>query len=225
MGIKYHGQFGIPFSKIHKDKELPYIVPIRYRVIIGVVGLKYSGKSVLTSYLVEDLGYRFYSLSRVVRSEAERLCLSPGRRTLQNLGDQLRRRYGRDYLARRIVLEMYRDIVERGESIDFIVVDGIKNVGEIEYLRRLERYYLIGVSAHVDKRHRRAVDDGSFKGDLAAFKDEVDKRDLQMRDRNGQQVGLCLKAVAREHVILNESTRDEFVLRAQEILGRMGGLR
>src|ERR1039457_5363473 len=107
-------------------------------MIVAVVGLKYSGKTVVTDHLVEDLGFRLYSLSRFVRDEVDRLSLSLKDRTiLKAYGDKLRRQYGRDYLAKRIVQCIRRDLIERQEPVTHIVIDGIKNVGEIQFLKRL----------------------------------------------------------------------------------------
>ena len=217
MSKKYQEQFGVPFSKISKDRELSYIVPPRYRIILGIVGLKYSGKTTLSSYLVEDLGYRFYSLSRIVREEAERRGLSlTGRLVLQDLGDKLRKQYGNDFLAKRIMQGIYRDLVEKNENISHIVIDGIKNLGEISCLKKLNNFHLIGISAPAGIRYNRAVLGGYFNGSLDSFIEEIDKRDFQASEEFGQQVDQCLAQA--EYTIENQQTKQDFLNTCRKLL-------
>lgn len=221
---KYHGQFGIPFSKIAEDREIPYIVPLGQRIIIGIVGLKYAGKSLLAGYLRGELGYRIYSLSRYVREEADRLCLKErGRATLQDLGDKLRQQYGRDVLARKAIQDIYSDVIEKRVVSPRIVVEGIKNYGEMDVIRRVGGY-LIGVYASKEVRHRRAQLEGSFNGTIETFSQEVqevDERDMQSVNVYGQEVYRCLEMVQEEYRIMNESTRDEFIEKCNNVLSQI----
>jgi dephospho-CoA kinase len=219
---KYHGQFGIPFSKIHSDGELAYVVPLKYKLLAVIVGPKYSGKTVVTSYLVEKLGYRFYSLSALVRNEVERLSLPLDREVLKREGDRLRRQFKRDILARRVVQDIRRDLVERQEPITHIVVDGIKNAGEVEFLRRLTPVAVIGVTASVDVRFNRARADGRFQGSKEAFVASVDQPDSNSVDDRGQQVDTCLSLV--NHTITNEGSKQDLIREVEALLRKIGGI-
>jgi hypothetical protein len=220
---RYHGQFGIEFSKIHEDRELAYVVPLEYRIIVVIVGLKYAGKTVVTDHLVEDLGFRLYSLSRFVREEVDRLALpQTDRAILKEHGDRLRRRYGCDYLAKRVVQSIRRDIIERLEPVTHISVDGIKNTGEIEFLKRLPRIVTIGVAADGEERRQRAESDGEFHGSIDGFVGAVDGPDCNSKDGYGQQVDLCLTAV--EHTLWNNSTKRALRQQTDALLRKEGGL-
>jgi len=220
---KYHRQFGIPFSRIHKDKELPYIVPFPYKHIVGIVGPKYSGKTIVSSHLVEEYGYRFYSLSSAVRSEAERVGLPCERSVLQALGNELRRCYGRDVLAKRTARALYRDIVEREETIPYIVVDGLKNHGEVEFLRKLPGFVLIAVVAPVEIRYGRAQSCNGFRGSLAEFEATVDAVDSQEADEYGQQVNACMDMRAGDYTLTNDATSGGLLTACDRIIGGLEG--
>ena len=222
---KYHGQFGIPFSKIHRDRELAYVVPVPYKLVIGIVGPKCSGKTVITSHLVEDFGYQFYSLSRFVRDEVTRLSAgSDDRAILKAQGDTLRRRFGRDVLARRVVQAVRRDLVERQEPVSHIVIDGIKNLGEVEYLKRLPRSYIMSVVAGAETRHQRAQSDGAFDGEVHEFVATIDAPDSNATDECGQQVDRCLEPPTADFVVTNELSKRQLLNEVDAILARIGGI-
>lgn len=219
---KYHLQFGIPFSKIHRDSELAYVIPLKYKLLTVIVGPKYSGKTVVTSHMVEKLGYRFYSLSALVRREVERLSLPPDREVLKREGDRLRRQFRRDILARWVVQDIRRDLVERQEPITHIVVDGIKNAGEVEFLRRLTPVAVIGVTASPGERYKRAQKDAAFQGSMEEFAAKVDQPDSNSLDDRGQQVDTCLGLVDR--MIINEKTKHELIKEVEAFLKEKGGI-
>lgn len=218
---KYQGQFGIPFSKIHLDRELAYVVPLNYRLLLAVVGPKYSGKTVVTSHLVEDYGYRFYSLSAFVKEEVDRLCLPDERAVLKREGDRLRREFGREVLARKGIQSIRRDLVERREPITHMVVDGIKNAGEVEFLKRLPSVEVVGIVASDERRFERAKSLG-FKGTLGDFRERVDVPDSNSTDDRGQQVQTCLGLV--DLTIENDGTKLELFENVDRMLEQCGGI-
>ena len=63
---KYQMQIGPGFSKIYQDEELKYLTFPNYKIAIGLIGHKGSGKSIISNYLVEDQLYIYYSLSHIV---------------------------------------------------------------------------------------------------------------------------------------------------------------
>lgn len=219
---KYHGQFGIPFSKIHRDSELAYVIPLKYKLLAVIVGRKYSGKTVITSHLIEKLGYRFYSLSALVRSEVERLSLPLDRGTLKREGDRLRRQFQSDVLARRVIQDIRRDLVERQEPTTHIVIDGIKNAGEVEFLKRLTPVAVIGVTASMEVRYQRAQRDAAFQGSKEEFEAKIDKPDTNSVDDRGQQVDACLGLV--DHMITNEKTKQDLIKEVEAYLKEKGGI-
>ena len=112
-------------------------------MIIGITGPIASGKSVFVDMLIER-GFVYYRLSDEVREEAKKLEIPIERTALQNLGNAMREKFGNGYWAERLSKKM-------GQGKNY-VIDGIRNPGEIESLKKLVNFVLIGVDAPIEKR-------------------------------------------------------------------------
>jgi len=74
------------------------------KIYIGVVGQIAAGKEVLAEYLIKKYGFSTFSLSTVLHRElAKRGETSFTRKTLQDVGDEMRKKYGDDVLAKRTI--------------------------------------------------------------------------------------------------------------------------
>jgi deoxycytidylate deaminase len=111
----------------------------------------------------------------------------PTRRGLQDLGNQLRQEHGPDYLARTAITGL-------AEMPSRLAVDGIRNTGEIEYLRDAfgDSFFLVAVHAPAPVRWNRERSDYVKQGldEQDFFLD--DKRDQNEEIPYGQQVELCV---------------------------------
>ena len=115
-------------------------------IIIGLTGPNAAGKGEAAAYL-SSMGFAYHSLSDVLRDELSGRDLPPTRENLIRLGNELRAAHGAGALAERIKPLLYmRDIV-----------DSIRNPAEVEVLRRLPGFVLVGVDAPVAIRFQRAV--------------------------------------------------------------------
>jgi dephospho-CoA kinase len=158
-------------------------------IIIGVVGQIACGKGVLKDYLIKDLEFGSFSLSSIVHEEVKKRKITDvTRKVLQDIGDELRKKYGNDILVRWAI----KLLKKQGEK--HILIEGIRNTGEIEYLKKLLNFFLIGVKAKRKLRFERLLkrakpwDPKNWKDFLV-----VDQRDLGIGQiKSGQQVGRCL---------------------------------
>ncbi len=116
------------------------------RVVIGLTGPNAAGKGEAAAYL-EGRGFRAHSLSDVVREEAAARGLPPTREHLIRIGNVIRREEGPGALARRIV----------GRLGSRDVVDSIRNPAEVEVLRGVPDFLLVGVTAPVELRFSRSL--------------------------------------------------------------------
>jgi dephospho-CoA kinase len=164
--------------------------------VIGLTGPNAAGKGEVADHLGR-LGFELHSLSDIVREEAARLGLPPEREHLIETGNLLRRQGGPGVLAHRIVSRLGRRDV----------VDSIRNPAEVEELRKLSRFVLVGVRATVETRFRRSLQRGRA-GDpetLEAFR----ARELQENsiDPAAQQLEATFRLADR--VLDNDGGLDE----------------
>ena len=183
-------------------------------MIIGLTGTKASGKEELVKFFTEK-GYMRMSLSDEVRQEAvERGIKSYTIKQLQDIGNELRERFGNEILAKRVL--------EKLDGCRNCVVEGIRNTGEIEELRKKKEFTLIAVDAPRTLRFQRIVKRGrdsdpkNWKGFL-----KMEKRDLGENEENtGQQVKKCIEMA--DIVIFNDNNSiDELRKKIEEVYGKL----
>ncbi|MCA9452840.1 MAG: hypothetical protein KC584_09460, partial [Nitrospira sp.] len=191
-------------------------------LILGVTGSFGSGCSTL-AYALEQLGFKTVSLSAEVRSEfqarqstsKEGLKVTKGddRKILQNLGNELRKKNGSDFWARKAV-----DTAKQTIDCSNAVFDGIRNSAELVYLRNtFPNFLLITVWCPQKKRFERVKSE--YGGDWNTF-EEDDKRDGNEELEYGQQVQLCVDKA--DIVIRNDESHTPKAAAIQYLKNKIG---
>ena len=195
--------------------------------IIGVVGQIASGKGILVSYLTEKLGFTSFSLSAIVHEELEKKGGAKfTRQTLQDVGDELRREYGDDVLAKRILRQIESDKIRYNRSsqlnqLNRVVIEGIRNLAEIEFLKKNSNFILIGVKASRELRFKRVLLRGK-KWDPKTYEDflKVDRRDIGIgQNKSGQQVGKCLAYC--DYMLTNNKDVKDFQGKVEKLMKKI----
>ena len=180
--------------------------------IIGVVGQIASGKGILVNYLISHFDFISFSLSSIVHAELKKKGIKKyTRQTLQDKGDELRRRFGDDVLARRL----FEAINEQKK--DRIIIEGIRNPVEIEFLKKNSNFILVGVKANRELRFKRLLSRGK-KWDPQTYEDflKVDRRDIGVgQGKSGQQVGKCLAYC--DYVLTNNKDLGDFDKKVEKL--------
>ena len=184
-------------------------------IIIGVVGQIASGKGILVKYLTERLNFVSFSLSSILHDAIKKKNIREfTRQTLQDMGDKLRREYGDDVLARRL-----NEVIIKEQKKSRVVVEGIRNPGEIEFLKKNTNFILIGVKAKRELRFKRLLSRGK-PWDPKNWNDfvKVDRRDLGVgQDKSGQQVGKCLAYC--DYILTNNKDLKDFERKIKNCIG------
>jgi len=170
--------------------------------IIGLTGAFGSGCTTIAKHLRDKRGFTLVRLSDPIKADwAKTHKKEPTRLDLQRLGDELRQN---NHAV--ILVELALKAAEGGGVLPGkLVIDGIRNVGEVDHLREVYgyRFTLIAVLASVDARWDRIgsnyTDKGLTKSDFVA--DDV--RDKNEETKYGQQVELC---VDRADILIDNST-------------------
>lgn len=172
---------------------------------IGLTGQLASGKGVVAEILEKEFGFSYYSLSQRVREVAKtRKIINVWREILQDIGDEMRQKFGGDILAK-----LTAGFAFVGGS-NRIVIDSIRNPAEVEFLKQHPRFVLMGVTAPREKRflwmrERARPSDPTTWEEFVA----IDTRDLGIEeDAPGQQVGKCLTMT--NIMIINSGSLREF---------------
>jgi|GEM_PF-50531 len=184
------------------------------KVIIGLVGQLCSGKGTVSECL-EKKGFVRFTLSDEIREECrKREIWEPTRTDLQNIGDELRLKFGSGVLAEKVM------VVAKKNKCEKVVIDGVRNPGEIAYLRKWEGFSLWGVKARKKLRYERMRMRLERQGeDVKSWEEfkKIDVRDEGKHEKaNGQKVGESLKAV--DGVIKNNGTRGELKREVEKFL-------
>ena len=170
------------------------------QLIIGLTGPMGAGHGMVAEYLKKK-GFFYSSTSERVREECRQRGIEITRDSLQDVADELRRKFGPEVLAKRTW-----DIVKKYPRA---VVDSIRGITEVDFLKTKPNFYLIGITAprkiryqRVMARHRES-DPTTWKGFLAA-----DKKDFKSgQGKFGRNITACLKKA--DFLVVNKGTIKE----------------
>ncbi len=169
-------------------------------MIIGLTGTNGSGKTVAAEHL-QKKGFRFCSLSDVIREELASRGLPPNRENLIAEGNRLRSEFGPGVLAQRIGRKFRPD--------RNYVIDSIRNPYEVRVLRESKRFRLLHLDAPRKLRYERVVRRGGNRVP-ASFGEfvEQERRELASPEPSSQQLRATWKEADR--ALENAGTIEEF---------------
>jgi dephospho-CoA kinase len=182
--------------------------------VIGITGTIGSGKSLVRNLLKEYFeSCHSISLSTILK---RRLGKNANRKALQDFGNELRMKFGPQILA--------EAAVENLPEKELIIIDGIRNPAEIEFLRKKfgENFKLIAIDAPIQLRFERAVK--RKYEHIKSFREflEMNERDLGKNEPEyGQQVAKCLQQA--DFLIINDGTIEDLRKKVEEIVEKIKG--
>lgn len=159
-------------------------------IILGFTGSIGSGCSYISEMIpnITQSKYQYFKLSDIIREELKKDGNnSPNVGELQTKGDELREQFGPGCLIHALISAIEND--EKKLLAENIIIDGIKNAGEIDLLRTFPNFYLFSIHADREIRKNRVIPD-RFKTNEEFL--EADKRDEHdEKSPYGQQVKKC----------------------------------
>lgn len=179
-------------------------------MLIGLTGTNGAGKGEVAKYLKKK-GLAYFSLSDILREELNKKGLEISRENLQNLGNELRKKFGSGVLAEKAIEKIK----------DNTLIDSIRNPKEIEKLREFASksgidFFLLSVDAPVELRFKRLKKRGRLES--AETLEEFKKREqLEMgKEVYQQQLDTCMKMA--DYFIVNDGTLEELFDKVDKIL-------
>lgn len=181
-------------------------------VIIGITGLPASGKTEVANF-IKEMGIPSINMGDVIRKEFQKMD------DLENItnqrvcdigkyADYLRKKEGMNTIAKRCIPEIEKIIDEKGDNLRYILIEGIRNIEEVELFRSLtDKFVLINVTADKNTRFERILKRGR----------EDASEDLEERDR--REIGWGLEKVMKDAdiVIINDSSLTDLKYKVKEI--------
>ncbi|MFZ0741582.1 MAG: AAA family ATPase [Nitrososphaeraceae archaeon] len=163
-----------------------------------ITGMPGAGKSTVATILHND-GFSVITMGDVIREEAIRQNLEMNDSNLGNLMLNLRKNMGPAAIAHLILKKMQREAnVTAG-----IVIDGIRNVAEVNVLEKMGQVKLLAVHASADMRYKHIKERG--RSDVA-----IDHNDFKIRDKRELDIGISEAIALSDEVVSNNNlTKDE----------------
>jgi dephospho-CoA kinase len=183
------------------------------KIILGFTGEIACGKGTATKYVVEKYQAASHRFSTMLRDVLRRLYLGDTRENMQKISTLLRQNFGEDLMAKVI----FQDVQE--DAHDIVVVDGVRRLADIKFLKELPQFKLIYVEADINKRYERIVRRGENPDDLSKTFDQF-KKDHEAETEQ-QITGLKKEADA---VIDNNGSLENLYLQIDEMLSKDRGL-
>lgn len=178
---------------------------------IGLTGAMGSGKGEVIRIL-RSRSFAPISLSDIVRRAAARAGGAADRRLLQDIGNRLREKEGAGVLGRRV----RETILARPPGR--WVIDGIRNPAEVAELRKLPRFFLVGVAASrpvlLERILRRRRD--TDRTDRTRIEERLNREWGQGEPPGGQQVGRCMEMA--DFTLVNDGSLPELQEKVGDIL-------
>lgn len=175
--------------------------------IIAFTGMPCSGKTEAVQ-IAKEMGIPVTRMGDAVWEEVENRGLELNNENVGTVAGQMRERHGKDIWAQR-VLEKIKSI----EKIESIVIDGIRNVEEIDTFKKElgKDFVIIAITASDKTRHKRILNRGRQD-------DSTNIQDLEERDRRELQWGLGTAIASADIMVSNERSIDEFRDEIRKIL-------
>ena len=183
-------------------------------MILGLTGKNAAGKGEVANYL-KSKGFAYCSLSDELREEATKGSIGHSRESLINLGNELRGKYGPNYLARKINNKINQAKKLRSER-NFFVVDSIRSPFEVEELRKNRDFILVGVDAPIELRFERLLKRDRL-GDAKTLVDFKLQEEMEnLKDDTNQQLDKCLEMA--DKIIVNDGELEDIHKKIDRLL-------
>lgn len=155
--------------------------------IIGITGTLGAGKGTVVDYLVNNMGFKHYSVREYLIEQIKMAGLPVNRDTMTSVANKLRAIHSPSY----IIEQLYKKAVLEGGNA---IIESIRTPGEVDFLKNQGGFYLIAVDANPKVRYSRITlratetDNISFDTFL-----ENEKREFTTSDPNKQNLSRCIE--------------------------------
>lgn len=155
--------------------------------IIGITGTLGAGKGTVVDYLVNNLGFKHYSVRSYLIDKIKKNRLPVNRDTMTEEANKLRASHSSAY----IIEQLYKKAVE---DCGNAIIESIRTPGEVDFLKKQGEFYLIAVDAdpkiRYDRITLRATETDNISFDTFMSNE---KREFTTSDPNKQNLNRCIE--------------------------------
>lgn len=183
------------------------------KIIIGLTGQIACGKGVVKKFLIEKYNANDYRFSTILRDVLIRLNIEQSREHIQKISTLLRQTFGEDLLAK----VMANDV--KNDNHNFIVIDGIRRMADIKYLKEIPGFFLVSIEADQKIRHQRVIERNENPGDdKKTFEDFLNDE----KSETEQQIPETMSKA--NFIINNDGTWDELWEQIHQLVKKINEL-
>lgn len=177
--------------------------------VVGLSGPNAAGKGLASQFFI-DKGFKYFSLSDVVREEALRNGLTTSREHLILTGTELRAKYGLSVLAEKT----FEKLDEKN------VVDSFRHPSEVEFLKNnCLLFFLLGIDAPQKLRYERARKRMRGGDSISSFDEFKKKEEEENSSGAGQQIQNTLSLA--DEVVINDGKKEDLHKKLEPIYNRL----
>lgn len=136
------------------------------KIVLGFTGLIASGKGTAAKHIKEKYGATTYRFSTMLRDALDRLYLPQTRENMVAISECLRQTFGQDLMAKVIAEDVKKD------SSQIIIVEGVRRLPDIKYLREVPNFKLIKIEVEAKTRYNRLIERGENPDDRTKTYDQ-----------------------------------------------------
>ena len=170
---------------------------------IAFTGMPGAGKTEAVK-VAKEMGIKVVSMGDEVRNEARKRGLELNDENVGKIADEMRKKYGMNIWAKKCI--------EKLSSEKIIVIDGIRNIEEVETFRnRIKNFILVAIHASPKTRYERLMK-------REREDDSKNVEELKEREKRELSWGLGDVIAMADIVLINEGDLEEFREKVREIL-------
>ncbi|MBA4319947.1 MAG: hypothetical protein C0412_16225 [Flavobacterium sp.] len=180
------------------------------KIILGLVGQIACGKEAVKKYIAKKYNTQDCRFSTPLRDVVKRLDIPESRENLQKISTILRAGFGEDLLAKVIAID--------ASKLDskIVVIDGVRRMADIKYLKELPNFYLIKVDADPKIRYERM----KVRNENAGDKDKTFKQFIEDQNSEAEKEIPMVMDYAKIS-INNNGTPEELYFQTDKIIGEI----
>lgn len=175
------------------------------KTAIGIIGPIRAGKDFAGQYISRKLSLPLLEVSSSLKEICKERNIEPTRENLIQLGSELAKQQGDGVLAKYLV----------EKAPEAFIITGMRQLGQIEYLRKHTDFLLVAVDASAVIRFNRAQKDRKL-GEANSLEEFIDRELKENQPPNKQRLFECMKLA--DITIVNEGSIEEFYSKLDELM-------